>query len=775
MKKKILYLVILAAVLFLIWLADEGSEPLVLKGTDLDQEEGVSDYTGLIGIDETSQYYGLFARTDDYVLNRGTYTIRLEYSNTAENNILEVWDNGTKIAQWDLESTDGADQTKDYSFTLEKDSQQLHIRIYFAGTGSLTLRTMSLVPEGTFYRDSLFLAALAILLAMTAIILDSYWKKHPVAKERKLTFLILAGLCLYASAPLFIQSFKQADDICYHLLRIEGIKDGILDGQFPVVIYPEALSGNGYLNSMYPYLFLYIPAVLRLFGVSLALSYKFLILLANIATVALTWKSLRMMKASRYACLLGTALYILLPYRFTNIYARGALGETLAMTFLPVVIAGFYQVIVGNQKKWPWLVVGFSGLVESHVLSTAYMALIFAVCCLVFVRDLFREKRWLSLLKATGLTVLLNLWFLVPFLYFYFKENLYTKALDWSGFAEYSINAAFLLDTFHTNDYRFLSLGIPVLGLAAVCVLWIFVEKKAERTMLVSACEGKAEGQCIQEGGKTEGAAEKLRMWDKENHFLTFLFWMACVLTFLVTGYFGSKKLIRLIPELEPAFRTIQFPWRLLAPAGILFIFAGAIWLSRSRVLSPYRNLIFVFLVGVNLLTCLNQPYNQNNFAYLDYDDTTTVGHQDKIIGIPKSDSTVIYPYEWRIDALKDDKLTADLQLSDAEKVTVSDYEKKGTKATLTYQTAEEGQYVDFPIQNYLGYRAEDENGNELEITYGNNYRIRVMLTAGEEHTIHVYYSQPAVFRISQVISLLALLGCAAAYAFSRCARRCDA
>ena len=325
MKRKILYLVILAAVLICIWLADEGSEPLVLKGTDLEQQEGVSDYTGLIGIDDTSQYYGLFARTDDYVLNRGSYTIRLEYSATDTKNILEVWDNGTKIAQWNLESTDGAELTKDYPFTLEKDSQQLHIRIYFSGTGSITLRTLSLVPEGTFYRDAQFLAVLAVLLAVTAMLLDGYWKKHPVSRERKLTFLILAGLCLYASAPLFIQSFKQADDLCYHLLRIEGIKDGMRDGQFPVVIYPEALSGNGYLNSMYPYLFLYIPAFLRLFGVSLAMSYKFLILLANIATVALTWKSFRMMKASRYACWERRCIFCSLTA--SPIFMRGALWE----------------------------------------------------------------------------------------------------------------------------------------------------------------------------------------------------------------------------------------------------------------------------------------------------------------------------------------------------------------------------------------------------------------------------------------------------------------
>ena len=732
MKKKVLYVAAVLAALIFIWLGKEDSKPLVLKGTDLNQTAGISDYTGLIAIDESAAYYGMFAYTDDYVLNKGTYTIRPEYSNTSSDNIIEVWDNGTKVAQWSLESTDGVKTAKDYTFTLDKDSQQLHIRIYYQGVGSLILNTMSLIPQGAFYRDAPYLMVLVILLAVSGIFLASYEKKHPSSRERKVTFLILAGLCLYSSMPLFIQAFAQADDVCYHLLRIEGLKDGMLDGQFPVVIFPEALAGNGYLNSMYPYLFLYIPAFLRLLGVSLALSYKTLIFLANIATVAVIYKVLKSMTPSRYACILGTALYILLPYRFTNIYARGALGETLALTFLPLIIGGFYHVLMADKKKWPWLVIGFTGVIESHVLSTATMAVIFSLCCLLFIRDLLQDKRWLEMVKAAALTVLLNLWFLVPFLYFFLKENLYQKALDWSGFSEYSINASFLADTFHTNDYRFLSLGLPVLGCAGICVLKLVCERSEEKN-------------------------------GKRDKFLTYLFGGACVLTFLVTGYFGSKTLKELIPAIEPVLRTIQFPWRLLAPAGILFIFAGVIWLSESEVLKPYRNLVFAFLVGVNLLTCLNQPYNQNNFAYKDYDDTTTVGHQDKIIGIPKSDATVIYPYEWRIDALMDDKLTSDLQLSDAEKVTVENYEKKGTHGTLTYRTSGEGQYVDFPLQKYLGYAAEDENGEKLEISYGNNYRIRVMLTGdGESHTVSVRYRQPVIFRLSQAVSLLTLLFCIA-------------
>lgn len=129
MKKKVLYVAAVLTALLFIWLGKEDNKPLVLKGTDLNQTAGISDYTGLIAIDESAAYFGMFAYTDDYVLNKGTYTIRPEYSNTSSDNIIEVWDNGTKVAQWSLESTDGEKTTRDYTFTLDKDSQQLHIRI----------------------------------------------------------------------------------------------------------------------------------------------------------------------------------------------------------------------------------------------------------------------------------------------------------------------------------------------------------------------------------------------------------------------------------------------------------------------------------------------------------------------------------------------------------------------------------------------------------------------------------------------------------------------
>ena len=99
--------------------------------------------------------------------------------------------------------------------------------------------------------------------------------KKPFEKEKLVDACVMILLAIFVTAPFYASSMAGADDQCYHLLRIEGLKDAILDGQMPAIILPNAMSGNGYLNSMYPYLFLYLPALLRICGVSLILSYKF--------------------------------------------------------------------------------------------------------------------------------------------------------------------------------------------------------------------------------------------------------------------------------------------------------------------------------------------------------------------------------------------------------------------------------------------------------------------------------------------------------------------
>lgn len=458
---------------------------------------------------------------------------------------------------------------------------------------------------------------------------------------------------------------------------------------------------------MYPNMFLYIAAVLRIAGVSLALSYKTMMFIANIATAYFTYIALKSMTKSRTVVYLGTALYVLLPYRFTNIYARGAVGEALALTFLPLIIAGFYHVLFEDKKKWYYLVIGFTGVLQSHVLSTVFMAVIFGMACLVWVKDLLRDKRWLALAKAAGLSVLLNLWFIVPFVFFYFKESLSPKSLEWSNYIEHAINPSFFMETISMESNRYLSFGIPVICLTGVCLIKIICEK----------------------------------LTTKLDKYLAYLFVTGCILSFMITGYFASWDFMA-IGIFEKLLKMIQFPWRLFGPAAVLFLFAGCIWLADSKLLGKYSKIIAAVLIGINLLSGMTTPDGNDNFAYEEFTDTHTTGHESKITGILKSDATIIEPYEWRINSVLDNKMRTTPLASDESLVTIETFEKEGTRSHVSYTANGEEQYIEFPVMNYIGYVAEDENGEKLNIETGDDAALRVGLQAdGAEHDIYVRYA----------------------------------
>jgi len=122
-------------------------------------------------------------------------------------------------------------------------------------------------------------------------------------------------------------------------------------------------------------------------------------------------------------------VYSLMIYRMTDLYTRAAVGEYTAMMFLPLLAAGismlFYQSdCEGNKREGRTaIIIGLSGLIQSHVLTLFIMGQVFLVYGLLNLRRTFRVKTILEILKAVLLTLGLNLWFLVPFLDYYTTQN----------------------------------------------------------------------------------------------------------------------------------------------------------------------------------------------------------------------------------------------------------------------------------------------------------------------------------------------------------------
>lgn len=720
MKGKIIYGVMVCLMVILMWIGDEGRQPIVYTGSELQRTVGYIDSEKALLIQEVMANAGVIAKTPQYVMNKGSYTIRMQYIAEGEDSVVELWEQANKIAAWQVDP-----KMREFSadFTLSKDAKQLQVRVNYGGKGNLTIQSLEIVPHTLFYTDTYFcILVFLVLNGLGCLYLRR--QKHCITQDKFLDYSIIMGVVLLATSPMMQTYLYNGDDLCYHLARLEGLKDGILDGQIPVNILPDGLRGNGYLNAMYPYLFLYIGAFLRICRVSLALSYKVIVFLANLGSAVCAYVAMKSMIKSRRSVILAVVLYTLMPYRFTNIFSRGDLGETLALVFWPLVIAGLYHVIMGDRKKWYYLVIGFSGALQSHILSAAFVAAVCVITALMYCGRILREHRYREIGKAAGLSLLLNAWYLVPFLYYYFGETIAKDVLRWSGYFEQSINPSNLTQTLSLYNKQYFSLGLALFGCIGIGIVYLLYERRGRLT--------------------------------EQEGFLMYLLLLGAVLTFMITGYFPNRVLME-NDVFENIATMLQFPWRFLGPASTCFVFVGAIGLSRSEILKPYRNYVFALLVGLNLLVIVSVPADNNHMPYDNAQAVASKGHESKLI----TNIGMFYPHEWRLDGASDDKLITSVVVSDMNNVTVRDYQKKGTKAAVAYTATAPDCYVELPILSYRGYRATDENGNAVQIERGNGTRMRFMTQGdGVEHRIYVRYGPVIGFVIANLVSALTIAGC---------------
>lgn len=718
LKNKIIYITVVCVVTLLIWLGNEGKSPLVYTGSELQHTVGLIDSEYALIIRDAVARSGAIANTPQYVMNKGSYTVTLSYRAEEADSVLELWEQGRKVAGWTMDP-DKTELTAD--FTLSKDAKQLQIKVNYSGAGELVIQRLSLSPYTMFYSDTYFFM---ILFLAVSLLLWWYLQKGGtrLTQQQVVDYSVILGVALLATTPMMQTYLYNGDDLCYHLARLEGLKDGILDGQIPVNILPDGLKGNGYLNAMYPYLFLYIGAFLRICRVSLALSYKALIFLANLGSAVCAYVAVKSMCRSRRSIILAVVLYTLMPYRFTNIFSRGDLGETLALIFWPLVIAGLYHVILGERKHWYYLVIGFGGVLQSHILSAAFVAVICAVTALLWCVRIVKEKRYIEIGKAIGMTLLLNMWYLVPFVCYYFGENLSTEVLRWSGYFEQSINPSNFTQSISLYHKQYFSLGLALLGCAGIGVIRLLCERQEKRSDMDS--------------------------------YLLYLFVTGCLLTYMTTGYFPNRTLLA-NGLFEDIVTMIQFPWRFLGPASSCFMFVGVIGLSESQILKPYRNFVFTLLVGLNLLVSVSVPTDNSHMPYDNAEAVASKGHESKLA----ANIGLFYPHEWRIDGASDERLVSNVITSDLESITVYNYEKKGTRAVVTYTATEEDCFIELPIQAYLGYSAYDESGERLRIERGGGARIRIRTIGdGMQHTVYVRYGRVPVFVAATLISALTIM-----------------
>ena len=249
--------------------------------------------------------------------------------------------------------------------------------------------------------------------------------QHPSlpALRRLLPWLGLLAAALLACGPFLSGGVWHGSDLGYHLRRIENIAMGLADRQFPVRIQSDWLLGNGYaVGVFYGDLLLYAPALLRLAGVPVTVAYDLYLFAVTLLTAWGGYYAARRLALPRAAAFGAAALYTLAAYRLCDVTDRAALGEYTALAFLPLAAAGFWRTLHPDAARLPGaalLVLGLSGVLQSHLLSFEMTVLCLCAAALVLARATFRRAALLRLTGAAGAFCLLNAGFLVPLLDYY--------------------------------------------------------------------------------------------------------------------------------------------------------------------------------------------------------------------------------------------------------------------------------------------------------------------------------------------------------------------
>lgn len=384
-------------------------------------------------------------------------------------------------------------------------------------------------------------------------------------------FLILIAIGFAATVPLLL-GYGFSGDLKFHIDRILGIADWMRNATWlePVErISSISNEGKGYpWGVFYPQLFLYLPALAVRLGCSIEFSYQMFILFVNCSTAIIAYYSFSRMavaistdncstaktslKSSDHVTataesstessydsssaksssvvtsvlklsdvrigIFASILYTFSIYRMVNLYSRGALGEILAMTFLPLLFYALTEVVYRDRSKWPLLAVAMSGIIQSHILTTT-MCCVFGILFIIpGLPKLFRERgRMFCLIKTIVVTLLINLWTLVPLVK---CMSLPIKALtesDKMNISMFTVGVRDLLRTFVTDgsDQLFICVGLVICGFAAAYAVYaVVVLVRNKPTNSNSGCGGKLGIWCIICGAVALFLCSKYCPWD---------------------------------------------------------------------------------------------------------------------------------------------------------------------------------------------------------------------------------------------------------------------
>lgn len=564
--------------------------------------------------------------------------------------------------------------------------------------------------------------------------------------EKRGSVLCIGLIVLFACVPLMTNYLLSGQDLTFHLMRIEGLAEGLKQGQFPVKMQPVWLNDYGYpVSIMYGDLFLYVPAVLRIIGFSLQASYKIYLVMIQIITAINTYLCCKEIAEDRKLGVVGCFLYVFATNRMTNIYYRAAVGEYTALAFLPLVFLGLFYLLgekertKAEQKKvFFLLVMGYTFMLESHMLSFN-IAIVFSIIYCLFHFKKFLQNFWF-LVKTALITIGLNLGFLVPMADYMISHDMKVKyASQIENMQEHGL---FLSQLFQM--FRFpvslsgnvmngvggdMAIGI---GLAYMLMLALFVWE-------LCCCFWR----------KKKGLAnEGMIQTEPVRIFVIFL------LCLVMSCYFFPWHAISKIPVLGSILTPYQFAWRFIGIATFLGVILTMYALKALEKLTD-RTIKVAAIVVLGTLTLIGSQYLMDNKVSDSTARTKVTSSASIYTAGAVANGEYLFVENSAMAIIDQQPVPAD-----ETAVSITSYEKKNSRISMECENlTDEVQQVKVSFLDYKGFVATDKTtGGKLDTTCDEQHILTVLLPAGYQGTVQVCFRQPWYWRVAEIVSLAVLI-----------------
>ena len=502
-------------------------------------------------------------------------------------------------------------------------------------------------------------------------------------------------------------------DLTFHLNRFVGLANAFEEGQILPKIYPYANYGFGYASPLfYCDLFLYPFGILYHFGLSAIWCYKLCILFYTTLGNIFVYLIIKKETNDRKLSLLATFLYLTCNYHLMNIFIRGALGEVVAMTFVPLVLYAIYKILVKHEDCFIFLGISFSLLVQSHLISSLLYGIFFFWMIVVFIimnRKDFSliKKTIITIFKGTILASLLCAWYLLPML-----EQMHSQTFWLSVNSQYNNISSTIQsvgDVFNSLSYKF----TPSIG--ALFILfslgYIFVKKNRYITIIV-------------------------------------VYTLMCYL--IILGILPGELL-----------NVMQFYFRLYIVIFPLAIIVSVYVLKKLK----HRNILIIissiFLLSNVVITNIKMindgEYYLNNNATVDEINSVTNFKYNLDYNHDELGGAEYLPYTEYMN-YKDDSLAIKfLDKNNAMIDYIYEYDKHFTSIEFTCDNQEDVELL-LPLSYYKGYKAYEFIEKEyktIDVSSDKKYKLVELYSSKGSHTYKVTYEGTVVQKATLVISTL--------------------